>query len=506
MNETESQLKALNIDLKDVIAKATEKIEQLLKIDAIKEAEILVKQLLVVDPTNAAGLQLYGLILYRQRKYHESIEVINKAIALDDSNAENYNNVALSYLHSGQSKEAMEAISKARQLQFTNHNFLNNQGLIYRAMGDSRSAIVCFQNAINMVPDDVKTWENLGSAYGHEKMLDRAIECFQKALELDPKTLAAHVDLAYAYHLQGDWEKAWPEYEHRLEYWHSVGRNPGRFYDIYKPEFKWDGKTSLQGKTIAVYCEQGVGDMLQFVRFVPKLKELGGKVLLDCPENLATLFKEFGEVRTNYNEQGFDFHCSILSLPYLLNMMTPDKFLSDKPYIFSDEKLDMTDYKNHFNIGICWAGNPGHPNDGNRSVPLSYFRKIYELPNVKLFSLQKDVAKRVYANRPDLEIDLAAGCDDMKLVNVSDFMTDFLGTASVINSMDLIITVDTSILHLAGAMGKNTWALIPFNPDWRWTLSGERTDWYANTMLFRQPVYGDWQSVFDLIYNKLLGN
>jgi len=502
MIELLDELQELDIDLKVLIDNATAKVEELFRAGFSKEAEVVVKQLLVVDPNNIQGLQLYGLILYREKKYQEAVDLLNKAIALDASNAENHNNIALCYLHAGKFTEALESITYAIEINPNNHNFVNNMGLIYRSLGELDKSIEVFKKAIDLQPTDSKGWENLGSAYGQNKELEKGIDCFKKAIELDPKSLGPHIDLAYGYHLLGEWEKAWPEYEYRLEYWHAAGRNPGRFYDIYKPEKNWDGKKSLKDKKVIVYCEQGTGDLIQFVRFVPKLKELGATVYLDSPASLVTLIKDFGIIRTNYNDEIlYDYHCSILSLPYLLNLTTPDKFLSG-PYLFAD-KLDMNDYKNTFNIGICWAGNPGHPNDANRSCYLSLFREIYNLPNVKLFSLQKDVGKRVYTNRPDVELDLASNCDDMKIVDTCDLMVDYQATSMIINSLDLVITVDTSVLHLSGALGKETWALLPFNPDWRWTISGDKTAWYDNMTLFRQTKIGDWKSVFDQILIKL---
>lgn len=496
-NEMLKQFEA-NIDLEALKNQAVKKIEELFTAGFVKEAEVVVKQLLVVDPNHTAGLQLYGIILSRSRQYKEAIETFEKAIKLDSQNSENYNNIALCYMHNNEFNKALESINKAVELKPLSVDYIANCAMIKRASGDNLNAIETYKKALSLNESNPKVLECLGSCYGQEKQYDIAIECFLKALEIDPEFLDAHVDLAYAYHLTGQWDKAWDEYEYRLDYWHAAGRNPGRFLNMYKKEKNWDGKTDLTGKKFVLYCEQGFGDMIQFIRFAPKLTELGAEVLIDAPEPLRGLFSKFGTVREGYSPEGYDYHCSVLSLPYLLNMKTPDKFLS-KPYIHVDGGLDMSDYKNTFNIGICWAGNPGHPNDGNRSCHLSNFRPLCNIPGVKLFSLQKESGKRVYTNLPGVEIDLTDGCQDMSIVDLSEFMIDYEATGRILNSLDLIITVDTSLLHLAGAMGKKAFALIPQNPDWRWTSEGDKTVWYDNVTLFRQDEPCNWKGVLEKI-------
>jgi len=496
-----NELKALDIDLDDLVKNALNKTELLLKDGFIVEAEILVKQLLRVSINNLQGMQLYGLILFRKREYKEAIDVITQAIAMHESNAENHNNIALCYLHSGQSEKAFEHVSRAVELAPDNYNFTNNKGLICRARGDLVQAIKYFKQAIEK-SDNSRAWENLGSVYGQQKKLDDAIDCFQKAISLDADNLGAHVDLAYAHHLKGNWEKGWEEYEYRLEYWHSVGRNPGKFYDIYPPSGNWDGKESIANKKIVIYCEQGSGDMINFVRFVPLLKDLGAEVVIDAPPELKSLFEGFGAIRTNYSDVlEYDYHCSILSLPYLLKVK--DNFMKETSYLGPiSAHPSMVDYDKFFKIGVVWAGNPGHPNDANRSVYLKNFKGIANLPNVKLFSFQKELGNRVYANS-NVQIDLMENCEDMRLVDLSGNLDTFKDTAELVMGMDLMITVDTSVLHLAGALGKKTFALIPYNPDWRWGIEGSDNNWYSSVTLFRQEDLGDWKTVFDKVEEQV---
>jgi hypothetical protein len=192
-----------------------------------------------------------------------------------------------------------------------------------------------------------------------------------------------------------------------------------------------------------------------------------------------------------------DCHCSIMSLPYLLGKRIPTE-----RYLVSLKQIDLGGYSDSFKIGIVWAGNPQHPNDAKRSCRLANFRGIHDLPSVKLFSLVKDTRPRIYRLNPN-PIDLTDGTDDMKIVDMAPLMNTFADTAAIINSLDLVISVDTAVLHLAGAMGKPTWALLPWSCDWRWLQSGNETIWYPSVRIFRQTQPGDWNSVFSQLEKEI---
>ncbi|RDJ35518.1 MAG: tetratricopeptide repeat protein [Crenarchaeota archaeon] len=489
------ELEKLGINLEELIEQALSKIERLFLSEQYKEAEIVAYQLLRVDGHNLKGLQLYGLILSKQRKFMKSIEVFNQAIELDEANAENHNNIALAYLNIGKFEEALQHADRAIELKVNNYNFLGNKGLILRASGQLDKSIQHFESLTKINPS-ANVWINLGSAYGQKKQIEDAIRSFQEAIKLEPQNYAAHVDLAYAYFFAKDWNNAWKEYEYRIPYWRSEKSSMRRFSPKYQPENAWDGIKSLKNKKIAVYCEQGVGDMIQFARFIPELKKMGANVIVDTSDELAPLFDIVSK------EERFDYHCSVLSLPFLLDKKTPEHFMKSNSYIFPKGENRLEAYENFYKIGIAWAGNPAHPNDSKRSLLLKYFKQIEKLNRVKLFSFQKELGKR-YHLTTNQEVDLTEDCDDMNIVDLSPYMKDFGDTVELLNKMDLIITVDTSLLHLAGAMGKKTYALIPFNPDWRWGLEGSDNDWYESVMLFRQQEPDNWAEVFDRISPRI---
>jgi len=473
-------------DAKKLIEEALDKSLQFFENNQFREAEVILKQLLRVDPQNVLGLQLLGLLNHKTKEYSEAIKLFLTALKIDPDNSENCNNIALSYACMGFVDKAIEYSEKSISLNPKNNHYYSNLGLHYRQKGNIDKAIECFKKSIEIDPNYFYAWSNLGAINGVLKNMDEAERCFRKAIELNPDYQPSYVDLAHVFFLRGNYQDAWPLYEHRLEYFPPV-LLLNKFYDKSK---KWDGQQSLKDKKIVVYCEQGIGDFIQFVRFVPKLKTLGARVCLHTPKELISLMRQNLDVEIEEIFHEYDYHCSMISLPHLLYI----DFTDPSPYLKCEKKANVENYP-EFKIGIAWAGNPQHPSDRVRSCKLEYFRKIHDLPNVKLFNLQKDIRPRKYTGDSKV-INLMDNCDEMRIVDATEWIENFEDTAAFISAMDLIISVDTSILHLSGALGKKTWAILPFNPDWRWKLYDETTFWYPTMRLFRQDTLNDWDSVF----------
>ena len=496
---TQDKINGLIISALDI---ATKKFKE----GALGDAEIVVKQVLKVDQQNQSGLQLLGLIKHSKQEYEKAINIFQTALKNDPENIENYNNLALSYAGIGKYEKSIEFLKSA--INKCPKGFMySNLGLQYRNNKQNDQAIEAFKKSIS-IEETAPTWGMLGGCYGEKQNLAEAEKCFHKALEINPNFASAHLDLASIYQLRGEWEKAWEEYEWRCEVYQQT-----KFWQqIYEPEKKWDGKSSIKGKRIIIHPEQGIGDSIHFARYVPILKERGAYTILHCSENLKSLFEPLAnEIYTkepteipiykkrneSFDMPKYDIHCSIMSLPYLLKCSIPLT-----PYLKTEKKINTDDYKGFFKIGIVWAGNPQHPNDANRSCKLNCFRPIYELPNVKLFSLQKDNRPRAYRFMPN-PIDLAQGAEDMKIIDVSEFINDFEDTAAIIKGMDLIVSIDTAVIHLAGALGHPTWALLAWNADWRWKITGDTTEWYSSVKLFRQPKENDWDAVFNTVADRI---
>jgi tetratricopeptide (TPR) repeat protein len=490
------------IDPEKTVKEALKQAERLLAENKLLHSEIILKQLLKCEPKNCSALHLLSIVelnlaenTNNVNKYVEAIEILNMAIQIDPDRADNYNNLGLAYHYLREYKKAQIYIEKAIEKDPNNFLFFNNLALQYRFLGNYDEAIKCLKKSIELknLPN---TWTNLGGIYGNLKDLTQSEACYKTALEMAPNYAGAHVDLAFAYHLQGKWEEGFREYEWRFEYFPTLN-----FYiQKYDQSKRWDGIKDLKDKTILLYGEQGLGDTIQFVRYVPKLKELGAKrTIIHCPASLNETIKKCSGVDDVVNLDivtgdknelpHYDYQCSLISLPHLLKCV----HLGGKPYIKPSKILDIkSQYPNTFNIGISWAGSPAHPNDELRSVKLKCFKPIHDIPNVKLFNLQVDMRKRMYKHGIKT-IDLTAGCDDLKIVDMTEMINTFEDSSSIIAGLDLVISCDTALIHLAGAMGVPCWVLIPYAPDWRWCSYGETTPWYDSIRLFRQTERNNWE-------------
>jgi tetratricopeptide (TPR) repeat protein len=474
--------------MKKIIQQALKLGIKLLEEDKLIDAEVILKQLIKTDSKNAKAYHVLGLLNLKKRKAKQALEYFKKAIEFNPKNAENYNNASLCYISLNDADSAIECSKKAIALD-PKPLYYNNLALHFRHKGEYKNAIINICYSLGNDYNNAQTWANGGNIYILLKNLGMSEFFYNQAIELEPNNLQFQNNLANVYFLNGEWEKGWPLYEHRLENF-----EPALHYSkLYGPN-KWTGQP-LERKKIVIYCEQGHGDFLHFSRYIPKLIDLGCQVSLHVSKDIKLLFEEnFNLIIQTEKIEEYDYHCSVASLPCYLKIPIPNS------HIKCNKLGNYEKYKTNFKIGINWAGNPLFPNDRLRSCALSYFKKIHDIPNVKLFSLQKDTRPRAYHSGN--EVDLAGGCEDMRIVNLSEYVNDFSDTAAFINGLDLIISVDTSVLHLAGSMGKLTYALIPFNPDWRWKLEGENTVWYPSVKLFRQDNYGDWNSAFEKIYKE----
>lgn len=268
-------------------------------------------------------------------------------------------------------------------------------------------------------------------------------------------------------------------YSEKMEYYRHV----------YRDSKRWNGVENLKGKKLIVYCEQGLGDTLQFLRYIPELKRYECEIYLHVLPELHRLVQHVQGVdhildRHNPELPEHDYHIPSLSLPFAMNQME-----ASTGYVDISEKMNLSEFDKYFKIGIAWEGNPGHSNNEERCCPIHYFRAIHNIPGVMLFSLQKQI------HRADL---LKCG-QDLELMGAE--LGDFYDTATLINALDMIVTVDTSVLHLAGALKsqKPTFALLSYKADPRWDVA----EWYKNIHLVRQDAPGEWQGCFDYLKNVI---
>lgn len=464
-----------------------------------EDTELICEQVLKVEPDNIDALYLLSIAKNKLLKLEDFQKCFDKIIELtpDDFNANN--SLGLAYLRLGNLDKAEYSFKKAIEMEPKNPLGWCNLGCQYRARKNNLESIKCFLKACKLSKEkNSKTLVNLAGAYAENLDLDKSIECLKKALKINPNLHSAHVDLGCSYYLKGKFRKAWKHYQHRFEHFDYLKSKISGF-DKNK---KWNGKKIKDGKTILFFCEQGLGDTINFIRFIDNFKAKFPNVIVKTmvPSVLHGLLSEnFTGIIKSLEEH--DYWCSIMDLPHYLNMGKKEIREEYKPYIKENRQCDYSSFSGLYKIGICWAGNPQHPKDQERSFHLSYFKEIYKIPNVKLFNVQKDLRPRMWPFS-EQSIDLA-NCPDIRMVNMANHMNSWEDTASIISGLDLIISADTSVLHLAGAMGKKTFGILSFCPDWRWQLDTHDAYWYPTVSLFRQMVQNDWTSVFEEIKKEI---
>ena len=470
-------------EIQNLIDKAHDQAIVLLKDNNLRLAELLLEQTVKITNDNRI-VELLAITKYQANKFRESIDLYETL----DKSAEIYNNLALCYSKLADYEKSIEYSYKALEKE-KNVIFANNLALTYRLKGDLTKARETLYDSLAIKPN-IEAWAMLCGCYGQDNKLSEAKKCAFEGLKIDPNHAGIHIDLAYIHHLNGDLEKAWEEYEYR-----KIGFPEIKQWLLrYPSEKEWKGQ-DLTNKRILLYSEQGLGDAIQFIRYVPLLTN--AKIILHgnsaLQELFAPFYNEFVDIEKEYSE--YDYHASLISLPFL----TKKNGIS-APYLKA-ESINYDQYKDVYRIGLCWAGSPYHPNDFVRSCHLNKFEKISHLDGIKLFSLQKDTRIRQYKNGKS--VDFSEKSENVKIIDMSFHMNNFKETAEVISGLDLVITVDTSIAHLAGAMGKKTWVLIPKQPDWRWKAKGNETEWYPSLQLFRQKTQGNWDDVIEEIYECL---
>ena len=414
--------------------------------------------------------------------------------------ARQYNERAIALAKQGNLEEATALFREAVRLWPDFAEAHNNLGLALREQGQLAAAVAQYQQALRLKPNYVNAHYNLGNALQAQGQLAAAVAQYQEALRLQPDYAEAHWNRGLTWLLAGDFEQGWPEYEWRWRTKQMRGFRPSF------PQPLWDG-SSLSGKTILLWAEQGLGDTLQFVRYAPLVKQQGGTVLLLCPDELGRILQTC--VGIDHLVTGdsplppFDVQVPLMSLPGILKT-TLATVPASIPYLFADAALrqrwqEKLAHYAEFKIGIVWQGNPrfSQPEcrvaDQRRSMALAQFEPVARLPGVRLFSLQKGYGTEQLTGRKA----------EWGIVDLGEKISDFMDTAAVMMNLDLIISVDTAPLHLAGALGLPVWALLRFAGCWRWLLDREDSPWYPTMRLFRQKHWGDWDEVFGRITEEV---
>jgi Tfp pilus assembly protein PilF len=460
------------------------------------EAEQLYRQILARQPGHIQAMHNLGQIALQAGRNDAAVDLIRRATSLGPNYAEAHNNLGNALRAQGQLDEAIAAYRRAFALNPNLPEVHNNLGNALAEKGQLEEAITAYRQAISLRPEYAEAHYNLGSALKEQGQLDEAIAAYRQAIALKPNLPEAHNNLSLALLARGDFQQGWEEYEWR---WKCKGFPPPR--NFAQPQ--WDGGP-LEARTLLLHAEQGLGDAIQFIRYLPLVAQRGGRIIIECQAELQRLFQptagRFPVLVFGQPLPAFDLHCPLLSLPRVFgtDLTNIPKIV---PYLHAaDEDARrwqhrLADRSPLIKVGLVWAGNPRRKHDRNRSMKLANLAPLGRVPGVRLFSLQKGEAAAEAKTPPP----------GMELVDWTEELKDFADTAALIDNLDLIIAVDTAVPHLAGAMGKPVWTLLPFVPDWRWVPGREDNPWYPSMRSFRQPRIGDWDSVIARVVEALSG-
>lgn len=417
----------------------------------LQEAEPLYREILKTYPNEALIWHNMGDLEYRKRNYKEAVECLQRAFLLHPDNPNTLNTLAIALFYAGRIDEALKVA----------------------------------QNTVKKYPQFVMGYPNLGVIYVGHKRVSEAIDIFSKAISLKPDYLQAHLGLGFSYLTAGELQKGWKEI-----LWCQ------RQFPEPRPQAfskAWQGE-DITGKTLFIYTEQGFGDLFHFIRYVHILVKKGIKVLIeDCPVAGGLISRSLPSGATIYKGEPFDVACSIMNLG-LFSGTERDTIPSMQGYLQADPEK-VAKWKNAFSkdksykVGISWFGNPSHLNDVNRSTSLSTFAPLKDLKECTFYGLQKDTTE--------------IAPEGMRFSHLSSHLESFDDTAAIIMNLDLVVTVDTAVAHLAAALGKPVWVLLGFNPDYRWLLQGEDTPWYPTMKLFRSDRPNQWSQNIEKVKDRM---
>ncbi len=503
----------------------------LIALNRHREARADVEKLLRLAPSNVPVLTNYSHILSRDGKYREALSAIERGLALDPRNADLMNTKAIALRALNRPAKALQAIETALEIrpgevafEITRANILaalariDEAVRLYELLADRQPAnveilIACAnilmdqdrlpealhwaEKAIAAQLDCAPAWTLRANLLLHLERYEESFSAYDKAVSLDANYPEASHHRGSILLLHGRFEEGWRDFERRFEVADCNFSLPALNAPVWRGE-------PLTGRTIVVFSEQGHGDAIQFVRFLPQLAVMGARVTFLCHPTLIRLFRNFAAtgielIASCRGDRRFDYQCALMSLPERFGT-TIASLPNQVPYLFAEadlaEKWRKQIADEGFRIGICWQGNPAGQIDKGRSIPLAHFEPIASIPGVRLISLQRTHGLDQLAQLPD----------GMKVETLGPFDTGsdaFIDTAAIMQNLDLVVTSDTSVAHLAGALGRPVWVALKHTPDWRWMLKRSDSPWYPFMRLFRQKRRGDWAGVFAEIADAL---
>jgi tetratricopeptide (TPR) repeat protein len=451
----------------------------------------LMEHALRVNPASAMAWTNRGHILNSTGRLEEALANYDHALVLNPEMVETHFNRGIVLRELNRIEEAVASYDRALELRRNNPDAWNNRGESLMALGRHEEALASYDQALKRNPGFAEALYNRGNVLRALGRYKEALTCWERAQRLKPDYANAHYNEALCHLLLGDYEQGWEKYEWR---WQALLKEHRR--DFSQP--LWLGQEDINGKTILLYAEQGFGDTIQFCRYVKHVAALGTTVLLEVQPPLASLMKTLEGPSSVLTKDAplpeFDFHTPLLSLPLACMATLGTTIPAHTPYLtVPPENMEKwrneSGNDNRLRVGLAWSGSPTHINDRNRSIPLTQLSPLLENGQANFISLQKDLRDYDQSQLAELP----------QLNHYGEHLQDFADTAALIATLDLVITVDTSVAHLAGALGKNVWIMLPHDPDWRWLLEIADSPWYPTAKLYRQPETANWDSVIQNI-------
>ena len=452
----------------------------------LNQLELAVNDLetsLTLDPQHADALMTLGVMSQEMGRHEAAVGLYTQAIAQNPAKAEAYSNLGAVLFELNRFEDALQTLQAALDMDPQLVNAWSNLGATLMKLYQFETALEAFDQVLKLEPQNVDAYCHQGLILHDLHRLEDAMTCYDKALAIDPQSTLAQWNQSVCLLLQGDFERAWPAYEARWK--HKKLNLALRDY----AQSRWTGQESLKGKSILIYAEQGLGDTLQFARFIPRLIEQGAQVAFEVQPPLVSLLARCFPQAHVYAAGGqspkFDLHTPLLSLPGILHcnastIPTPTGYLRANPEKITEWKQRLGRAQRPL-IGLVWRGNPAHQNDRCRSMSLDTL--LQALPqDADYICLQNQMQSH------DMQILEKTN----RVRTYSQDLKDFEDTAALCELMDVVISVDTSVAHLSAALGQKTWVLIPHSPDWRWMLQGADTHWYRSMHLYRQTTPGSW--------------
>ncbi len=481
------------------------------------------------DPANSDYKLNLALSCHKGGNYKKAVRLYEAQLKANENDIKILNNLSSLYITIAEYQKARVYISRILTIEPENTTALFNHAKTYELEERFDEALALYANitcseeneisakansaAIYLIREDKKTAESiLRKIFGTENEIivnlsqlclvamnqgdfKKASVIFEYILSINNNLSEVHYNYSHLLFLQEKIEKAQIEYEWRKKRKDYAKRN------FVKPELTTQ---DINGKRILIYDEQGIGDIIQFIRYAKYLKARGAHVIFHCAFGVVNLIKHIEGLDEVISRQTveepaveYDYHIALMSLPYyfkttLGNIPANSVYLKAEKDISEKWKSSLSEYKG-LKIGLVWAGNPGHTNDKNRSISLAQFKELFDIPGIHYFALQKGS-----------RLEQAKEFSDKNVHILDPYIYNLTDTAAIIDNLDLVISVDTSVAHLAGAMGKPVWTLLPFAPDWRWMLKRDDSPWYPSMKLFRQTYKGDWGGVVEKLKSELL--